>query len=169
MLTTPKDFTDDLQNQIAEFYATHSYDEPPKDYMEQTEDTPNDDEDESGGEAKAQRIATPTTLLSTSTSEERWHALNLWQAKCLARLDEGLNARFNYQGPGLPVELRAKIRRGLDGCADADQVRALFAGYMPQSLEDDLPPIYHTTQQQYERQQIARKWRERRLAAEREM
>jgi len=148
MLTTPKGFTDDLQDQMAEFYATHSYDEPPKDYMEQTEDTPNDDEDEGGrGSSDRQRLE-----------------LARWERKALRLLARHGSPLCEFESDALDEGTVTAVSSGLAHAKDAAEVRAVFA----ENLEDLFPSVYYTTQQQYERQQIARKWRERRLAAERE-
>jgi len=98
-----------------------------------------------------------------SSDESRRAALSLWEKKAVARLNRGEPAQVNFRHWAIDEEERNRVRDGLDACRTPADVRALFA-----TILLEMPPVYHTTVEQHERQRIARAWRDRRIAAERE-
>jgi hypothetical protein len=114
-----------------------------------------------------QRAARPEQGSEGTAAERRVAALKAWEQRSLTALSHFGQADCRCRGRVLSEIEHTEIRGGLKNCNSADQVRALFAQYLPQSLEDEFPPVYHTSAQAYERQQIAAKWAARRLEAER--
>jgi hypothetical protein len=111
---------------------------------------------ESGGDAAAQK--TP--------DERRAAELERWEQRALSALTRHGSARCRHDRAVIPEEARSAIYTGLSTCETADQVRALFTAWKGEPV--GFPPVYHTSAQAWEREQIARKWRERREQAERE-
>jgi Phage portal protein len=111
---------------------------------------------ESGGDQAAQ-----------SEAQQRLDALRLWEKKALRRLKERGSAVVTFDHEALPHRLLNPIimQENLGECETPEQVRAVFAD-LRKSVE--VPPAHAPSIQQHERQQIAARWRERRLAAERE-
>lgn len=153
-LETPRGFTEHLTSLVADFYAQHSYDEPPGDYMEQTASTPNDDEaDEREDGGKAPR----------SDTEQRRLAFVRWENMCLRRLDRGLPLDVEFDTRFLDAEEMEMIRAGLASCTTAAEIQAEFARAREMGL-----PQFAESRQGMQRRQIAERWKARRLAAERE-
>jgi hypothetical protein len=124
---------------------------------------PEDDDEEEGGDWQP-----PAPPGGAGSASEQRAELRRWERKSLRRLRDRGAARCEFESAALDEETISEINRALAWVVTAEQVRAVFSQAV-ESLEHLFPPVYHTTGQQWERSQIARKWRERRLAAEREV
>lgn len=113
--------------------------------------------------------ALPGTAAGTESSGDRQAQqqradLKRWERKALRRLKDHGAPFCRFQSEVLPEETLGYVEAALQLNTTAENVRGTFA----QALDDLFPPVYHTSAQAWERQQIAAKWRERRLRAERE-
>jgi hypothetical protein len=152
MLETPRGFTEHLESLAADFYAQHSYDKPPADYMGQTKGTPNDDEADAEEDS-----AKP------ADTEQRRLAYIRWENFALRRLDRGLPLDEEFDTRYLDADEREEIRAELRTAGSVEEVKAVFVRAREMGL-----PQFAESYQEMQRREIARRWRERRLAAERE-
>jgi hypothetical protein len=123
-----------------------------------------DDGDEGNG-AKSGAGAPPSG--GGGAQQQQRMELRRWERKALRSLKDGRSPMVRFQSDLLAPETFLEVNQGLHRSEDAEGVRRVFADAI-ESLEDLFPPVYHTSAQAWERQQIAAKWRERRVKAERE-